>query len=75
MTTRPRTQQELAQIIEKTDRIDRFWFAMQLIGVWCAAAIVLGFKELQHGPQAIPVYVGEMVFFTAAALIGWFRLK
>lgn len=35
------------------------------------AAVVFGFKELPHGEQAVPVWIGEVVFFTAAAFAVW----
>lgn len=46
------------------------WVAFLALYV-VVAAVIFGFKELPHGVQAIPVWIGEVVYFTAIAFAAW----
>jgi hypothetical protein len=66
-----RRAEKAALRLARQDRIERRLFAAGLVFIWLLAAAVLGFKEMQWGMQALPVYLGEMVYMTILCFIGW----
>lgn len=70
-STRVHEERVAAEMAERErKREDGAWLCFLVLYVVIAAGI-FAMKELPHGPQAIPVWLGEIVYFSLAAWAAW----
>lgn len=70
-SVRVAAEKEQARRAARLDRLeDAAWIGFLILYVFAAAAL-FALKELPHGAQAVPVWIGEVVFFTVTAVAAW----